>query len=30
MPIPFSFEQTHNFWDAPLVQDVGVNYVTGA
>ncbi|KAF8506800.1 fungal-specific transcription factor domain-containing protein [Russula emetica] len=30
MPIPFSFEQTHNFWDAPLLQDMGVNYVTGA
>jgi hypothetical protein len=30
MPIPFSFEQTHNFWDSPLLQDMSVNYVTGA
>jgi hypothetical protein len=29
MPIPFSFDQTHNFWDAPLLQDMGVNYITG-
>jgi len=28
MPIPFSFDQTHNFWDAPLLQDMGLNYVT--
>jgi hypothetical protein len=29
MPIPFSFEQTHNFWDAPLLQDMGMNFTTG-
>jgi len=27
MPIPFSFDQTNNFWDAPLLQDLGVNFV---
>jgi len=30
MPIPFSFDQPHNFWDPPLIQDMGANYVTGA
>ena len=30
MPIPFSFEQTHNFWDEPLLQDMGVNMLPGA
>jgi hypothetical protein len=29
MPIPFSFEQSHDFWDSPLVQDMGVNFITG-
>jgi hypothetical protein len=29
MPIPFSFDQARNFWDAPL-QDIGVNFMTGA
>lgn len=29
MPIPFSFEQSHNFWDAPLLQDMGVNFIPG-
>ena len=29
MPIPFSFEQSHDFWDAPLLQDMGVNFITG-
>ena len=29
MPIPFSFDQTRNFWDAPLLQDLGVNFVSG-
>ena len=28
MPIPFSFDQTRNFWDAPL-QDLGVNFRSG-
>ncbi len=26
MPIPFSFDQTRNFWDAPLLQDLGANF----
>lgn len=31
MPIPFSFDQTRNFWDTPLLQDLGgVNFVSGA
>jgi hypothetical protein len=30
MPIPFSFDQARNFWDAPALQDMGVNYVSGA
>lgn len=30
MAIPFSFEQPHNFWDSPLLQDMNLNYVTGA
>ncbi|KAI0308118.1 fungal-specific transcription factor domain-containing protein [Multifurca ochricompacta] len=30
MPIPFSFDQTRNFWDAPLLQDMGANFVSGA
>ena len=29
MPIPFSFDQTRNFWDAPLLQDLNVNFVSG-
>lgn len=29
MPIPFSFEQTHNFWDTPFLQDMGVNMLPG-
>jgi len=29
MAIPFSYDQTSNFWDAPLLQDVGVNFITG-
>jgi hypothetical protein len=30
MPIPFSFDQTRNFWDAPLLlQDLGVDFVSG-
>ena len=29
MPIPFSFDQARNFWDAPLLQDMGVNFLTG-
>jgi hypothetical protein len=29
MPIPFSFDQTHNFWDVPLLQDTGVDFTTG-
>ncbi|KAI0257234.1 fungal-specific transcription factor domain-containing protein [Lactifluus subvellereus] len=29
MPIPFSFDQANNFWDSPLLQDVGVNFVAG-
>jgi hypothetical protein len=28
MPIPFSFDQPHNFWDAPLLQDMGLNHLT--
>lgn len=30
MPIPFSFDQTRNFWNAPQPQDPGVNFVSGA
>jgi hypothetical protein len=30
MPIPFSFDQARNFWDAPPSQDMGVNFMTGA
>ncbi|KAH9044579.1 fungal-specific transcription factor domain-containing protein [Lactarius pseudohatsudake] len=30
MPIPFSFDQTRNFWDTPLLQDLGVNFISGA
>jgi hypothetical protein len=29
MPIPFSFDQTSNFWDSPLLQDMGVSFATG-
>lgn len=29
MPIPFSFDQAHNFWDVPLLQDMDVNFVAG-
>lgn len=29
MPIPFGFDQMHNFWDPPLLQDTGVNFTTG-
>jgi hypothetical protein len=29
MPIPFSFDQTRNFWDAPLLQDIDLNFVSG-
>jgi len=27
MPIPFSLDQTRNFWDAPFLQDLNVNFV---
>lgn len=30
MPIPFSFDQARTFWDPPALQDMSVNYVTGA
>lgn len=29
MPIPFSFDQTRNFWDAPLLQDLDINFISG-
>ena len=29
MPIPFSFDQTRNFWDAPLLQDIDINFISG-
>ena len=30
MPIPFSFDQARNFWDPRSLQDMGVNFATGA
>lgn len=29
MPIPFSLDHTRNFWDAPLLQDIDLNFVSG-
>jgi len=29
MAIPFSFDQTSNFWDAPLLPDLSVNFISG-
>lgn len=30
MPIPFSYDQARTFWDPPALQDMSLNYVTGA
>jgi hypothetical protein len=29
MPIPFGFDHTRNFWDAPLMQDIDINFASG-